>query len=352
MHKLIRAVYIIFLLTVFCYPCEGAYSADRTFPEKNWLYQRNPSAPIPLKNDMPLYLLFLNMTPDKAETLPKGKFSFFPNYAISNIIIDKVTTPSELYIVQIDTEVHRFSCDLRYGLRDDMELGVEIPYIRLSRGTLDGFIESFEDFFNFTTPGARERADDYDFNYRIAYNYNYMVSESAPRGGLGDMVFSFKYRMRDEDEEWPRLALKASIKAPTGSDSKLLGSGGVDFGLSLLVDKNWADKLFLYLNLNAIYVQKPDIFTYFDMDEYILSGMFAAEYFFTDRFSTTLQLSSNTSPYPGDSGTDPLDNEALMLLLAFAYDFGGPKWHISVTENVFTDSSPDVSFETGAGFKF
>lgn len=334
-----------------------AYCYDDSKDEDNPPYCSAwpPAEIIPVKNQMPLYVFYLNMLPDSAQCLPEGKFRADLDYQVSNSVLDKVTTGTELYIVQIDTEIYRVSTHLRYGIADNLEASVEIPYIGLSEGYLDGFVENFEKTFNFTTLGARENSTHYSFKYEVRYEGKYLIQKNSPTSGLGDTTFYLKYKFLEEDEyEWylPTLSTRCALKLPTGDKDELTGSGKTDFGVGLLLDKHVTEKLAFYANTNFVFIQKPDFFEPWSMKSNIFSWMAAIEYHFTDKFSAILQHMGNTTPYP-KSGTHPLDNDAADLGLGLTYRFNeNLTGTISCIENLLTDSSPDVSFHSGIKYNF
>jgi len=310
-----------------------------------------PRGPLRIKNQMPMYLFFLSFSPDKAETVDYQKLEWELYYHVSNIIIDKVTTGTEEYIVQIDTEVNKVALDLRYGLMEDTELSVDIPYIHFSKGFLDGFIQNFEDALGFvTTPGARERADKYQYKYEVQKDYNYVIRSNEPHGAFGDTVVTLKHKFLDEDIDraWPTLSVRGALKIPTGSENDLTGSDEWEAGFSLLGDKSFG-RIFTYANVNMVFIQEPEFLSGWGMENYIFSTSTAAEYFFTERFSSVFQWNWNSTPFP-TTGTHPLDNNGIDIALGLNYNFKNKcEGYFFATENVRTDSSPD--FGLGGGVK-
>jgi hypothetical protein len=165
------------------------------------------------------------------------------------------------------------------------------------------------------------------------------------------MALSAKYMLLEEEEAVPRVSVRGAVKFPTASEAKYLGSGKYDYGGGLLADKSFG-RLFTYLNLNAVVINKPNFLNELNMENFIMSGMAAAEYCFTERFSGIAQGTWNSTPYP-KTGTDPLDNQACEVALGLNYQFvPGANMHIAVAENVFADSTPDVTFQLGGDIKF
>ena len=160
-----------------------------------------------------------------------------------------------------------------------------------------------------------------------------------------------KYLIVDEVEYIPRTSIRGAVKFPTAPEDKYLGSGKFDYGVGLLLDKSF-ERLFAYVNLSAVYINKPDFLEELNIDSYIFSSMMALEYCFTEYVSGILQATWHTTPYPS-TGTDPMDNNALEIGLGLNYQATkNSNWHIAVVENIMADSSPDVSFQIGGKVKF
>ena len=328
--------------------------------EEDEPYFMEPGGPAPIRNQMPLYLFYLQMPPDKASVVERDKFLIDADYTVSNITVSAFTPISSLYDIQIDMEVNRLTLDFRYGLYDNLEIGIEIPYISLSSGYLDDAIEGFEDGIGARTPRSRERQGSNEFDYSIIYNQpgnrQVLISEKTSKQGLGEIVFNAKYQLVKEAWywAWPNISIRSSVKFPTSDKDDLIGSDKFDYGLGLLIDKRFFDRFFVYMGGNTVIIKKPESLDVWDIDNEIYSYMLAFEYFFSKRFSLVTQVSGNTTPYP-DSDTNPLDNNAHDWLLGFNYrlkEKSDVSWRFAVVENISAASSPDVSFNAGLNWEF
>ena len=316
--------------------------------------------PLAIRNQMPLYLFYLQIVPDKAEVTEKSKFLINADYTVSNITVSAFTPSVSQYmgnyIVDIDLEVSRVTLDLRYGLYDNLEIGLEVPYLSLSRGYLDNFIEGIEDGIGARTPRSRERQGSYNFDYSLRYNGTYLIQEKhSTDPGIGDIVLNAKYHLLKE-KSWflPNVSLRSAIKFPTAEEKDLLGSGEFDYGAGILIDKGFFDRVFLYLGANVMWIESPSFLSQLSINKEYFSGLLALECFFTRRFSLVAQVTGNTTPYPY-SDTNALDNDAYELGIGFNYalkektDVG---WNFGISENITAASSPDVTFHTGLNWKF
>ncbi|MCX5692819.1 MAG: DUF3187 family protein [Candidatus Omnitrophica bacterium] len=314
------------------------------------------TGPIPIRNQMPLYLFYLQMEPDRASVVEQDSFDVNAGYTVSNVTVSCFTPVSSLYNINIDAEVSRMTLDLRYGLSEKLEAGLDVPYLSLSRGYLDEFVEGFEDTVGATTPRSRARQGSYNLNYSFIYNSQSLIKRTNASDGLGDIVLKAKYQISKEDENgfWPNASFRAAVKLPTGEKRSLLGSGEIDYGFGVLLDKTFSEKITVYTGCNFVIIEKPSFFSVLNLKRNIISGLLGVEYLLTQRFSIVVQATGNTTPYPS-SGTNALDESAIDLGLGVNYRFKEKEnvsWHFAITENVNSASSPDVSLDAGFNVGF
>ena len=307
--------------------------------------------PIPVRNQMPLYLFFLQMEPDRATVVEPNKLDIDAYYTVSNITVSGFTPQTSMYDIQIDAEVSRFTLDMRYGLSENIEAGLEVPYLSLSAGYLDSFVADFEDAIGARTPRSRIRQGSNNFKYTFIYNNQYLIQRTNASDGLGDIVLKAKYQVAEESESrfWPNISLRGAVKLPTGDKHDLLGSGEIDYGLGLALDKTFFEKLIIFTGANATFIKKPSFFSQLNFSKEIVSGVVGAECLLTDRFSMVLQVSGNSTPYP-TTGTNAMDNAGYDIGIGMNYIWKEKRnvsWNFALVENLVSQSSPDVSFNTG-----
>ncbi len=78
--------------------------------------------------------------------------------------------------------------------------------------------------------------------------------EGDNESGFDDTALKVKYRLVDEKEWLPALAIAGKLKLPTASDKKGLGSGEADFGLNVIATKNITKRLVLHANLGYTFI--------------------------------------------------------------------------------------------------
>jgi len=79
-------------------------------------------------------------------------------------------------------------------------------------------------------------------------------NEGKKEKGLTDTRLKLKYRWMNEKDWRPALALTGSLKIPTASESKELGSGQPDFSINAIVTKNLNQRWVLHLNLGVTFI--------------------------------------------------------------------------------------------------
>jgi len=351
----IKAVLAFIFIFVITY---NSYAEQVQEPQANF----QPSGPLNIRNQMPLYVFYISPTPDKAQTLKKGKFAVETSYHVSNTIIDQHPIwPCQTFgnrrglearewYAHIDTEVNRIGLNISYGLLDALELTADIPYYMFSKGFLDGFIENFENNFSFIkTPNARKESPRYHYDYRLYNRGNDIIQSGSAPNDFGEISAYLKYRFFDETKLLPTASLRGGIKLPSTRDN-LLGSKKTDFSLGILLDKKITDRFFMYFNFNWALLQKPNILSELDVfNEQMYHGMIALEYFLTNKTSMIFQATANTHLY--DKGIPCTGNDPVVLTLGFNHNFNNAiSWQIAMDENT-NSAAPDFGLFTSLKIK-
>ena len=275
------------------------------------------SGPISIVNQTPIQLLFLQPIPDRAETYPKNKYSISLTTAMSNTLLWEKT---DHYYGYVDMEMIRSSLELRYGIFSGIEIDMSLPFVYGYGGIMDHDILEFEKLWFESSRDIREKEDKKGW----ANRYTFFVQKDGKtfihgeeRGsGLGDLALTVKGKILDEGEIVPCLSARLSVKIPTGDDERAFGSGEVDYGLGLLLQKT-IKNFTAYLNADVIFpgqAFKDEDISLRPFYEIMLGG----EYKFSERFSGLLQLSYITRPFE-HTGLIMLDDRMWYFLLGVNY---------------------------------
>ena len=240
----------------------------------------------------------------------------------------------------VDGEWLRLVTRLSYMLTDNLEVGINAPFMGRTGGFADGFIEDFHKAFGFGT------AD------RDAYPRNRCVQDvTMPDGrhahwdgdqwGLSDMSGFVSWTLTKGDMFLPCIVGGAVVSLPTGDEDELLGAGTPVFGISCRLTKRISTThLVLFFEASLSYSDNDETFgietqkTQFDM-------LFGAEYEWSDRLSFIIQnLSASPSAVDYYEFSDPTNelNVGFRIRDGFRGD-----WEISFQENLFRfNNSADV----------
>ena len=360
---LVRILFISTFIFTFIYSCFAATDQPTKFQQ---------SGPLNIRNQMPLYLFYIAPTPQSAKALDKGKIKADASYHVSNVIIQQRPWPAQQFTstdgavdgqknrewyVYIDTEVNRFDLNLAYGILDNLEASVDIPYFVFSGGYLDGFIENFEDAFSaIKTPNAREERPRDKYEYEFRNRAKPIINDKSEPDGLGEITAYLKYQFLKEDKWWPTLSLRGGVKFPTATN-KLLGSDKFDYALSLLLDKNIFDRLSLYCNISYVIIERPDMMSnLYGFKDNMYHGMVGVEYFLTNKTSLLFQATASTSVYDysgmsPNGGVTSICRDPVVLTLGFNHNFSDKiSWQIAMDENTNT-AAPDFGLFTSLKIK-
>ncbi len=318
-----------------------------------------PSGPLNIRNQTPLYLFYMAPFPDRAETLAKGKVRIDTSYHVSNVAIHQRPWPAQQFggttekdrewWVYVDTEINRLDLNISYGVLERLELNIDIPYYVFSDGYLDGFIENFEDTFSFIkTPNAREETGRYNYEYEIRNRGRPIILSESEPNDFGEASAYLKYKVLDESKWMPAVSLRGAVKFPTTKDN-LLGSKKFDYGLGFLFDKNLFKRLFIYSNLNVVFINKPELLDNLEIFDYMIHGIIGLEYFLTNKTSMLFQATANTTIY--DGGVPSTGHDPVVLTLGFNHNFNDRVcWQIAMNENT-NSAAPDFGIFTSIKYK-
>ena len=219
--------------------------------------------PLSVRSLFPPMLPYLAFSPEVPTTLSQGKQRFFYQYALGNTFINtqapghgaapEITStqvargltladfPSTGYRAYIDMEVERHQFSYRLGVVESLELGVDLAWVTLGGGKLDGSIESFERPFGGLnldrTHSQRNR-----FDYYLTQNGQFLVNTSQGASKVPqDPVFRIKWNWWEGGDVTPAVSVlflaKHALVPQPGPVRSLASSGYGDYGYYMLISK-------------------------------------------------------------------------------------------------------------------
>jgi hypothetical protein len=210
-------------------------------PEEKEAVDSSWRRPLASRNQIPLSLLFIYLTPDRAGASPRGQINFEVAFDYSNVIL---AAEDDSEAIRLDLEYLRTLVSFERGFGAGVELGVEVPFYVYYGGFLDPFVSDFHEalglpnFLRGQTPNGL-------IEYRYRRGDEVLFSGQSSFSAMGDVTLTGKKALFDRGRTG--LALRGALKLPTGEPETLSGSGATDFGLGVAFDRI-GERFGLYLN--------------------------------------------------------------------------------------------------------
>jgi len=257
--------------------------------------------------------------------------------------------------ILLDGESYRLTVALRYGITDKLELGADLPWVAYSGGALDSLIEGWHRIFGLTQGGRLDAPRD-----RLHFSYSRDGQErlhlDEANFGLGDLRLTGGWQLYNDGSVSPRaVALRACLKLPTGSSSKLHGSGSTDLSLWLtgsddyLLPDSWGH-LTLFGAAGAMALTNGRVLEE-QQNNLVGFGTLGMGWSPADWIALKAQLSTHSPFYTSD--LRELGKSALQLV------FGGTlgisartALDLGISEDLIVAASPDLAFHLGLSHQF
>ena len=300
--------------------------------------------PFYTRDQSPVAQIFGLPAAGDARLLPKGKFSILLAADLASNFAKDATLRENILL---DGEDYRFTLALRYGITDRFEAGIDIPYAGQGAGFLDSFIIGWHDFFGLPQGGRKEAPRN-----RLLYTYTkdgrtkLLINDSD--FGIGDIRFYGGMQLYNDGGENPRsVALRASIKAPTGASRQLHSSGSTDFALWLTASDDyqlpsWLGHFTLFGAAGGMGMTRGDILA--DQQRNVAAfGTLGFGWGPASWLALKAQVSGHTPFY--QSELRELGKDSLQLIVGGTLAFSQQtSLDIGVSEDIIVDTSPDVAF--------
>ncbi|HZP11732.1 MAG TPA: DUF3187 family protein [Nevskiaceae bacterium] len=127
----------------------------------------------------------------------------------------------------LDGEAARLGFRLRYGVAQDWEVGLALPYYIVGGGFLDSTIETWHRWFSLPNANRDQRPHN-QLDYRYERDGETLLDAHSSANGIGDLRLQAGRALLDG------VVARAELKLPTGSASHLMGNRAV--GAALWVD--------------------------------------------------------------------------------------------------------------------
>ena len=308
--------------------------------------------PFTASNQSPLVQIYGVPHDTGADIVPPGtlrvglSMDIASNYTVVSSSREQIT---------LDGETCRTTVSARFGVIPKFEAGIEIPYYVQGGGFLDGFIIDWHNTFGLPQ-GGRDTAPKNRVNYSYRKDGVQKLRMNRSSSGVGDISLTGGFSLYDirEASHHDRLALKGTVKLPTGDSSYLFGSGGTDVSLQLcgnMINYSEWGSLSMYGSVGALAMSRSDVLRD-QQKQFAGVGTVGFGWGPASWISFKVQLNGNTSLY-SNSSLDEISKNAVMIIFGGALRFPGEfLLDIGVAEDLSVGTAPDVSFHLGLSKRF
>jgi len=242
----------------------------------------------------------------------------------------------------LDGETVHVDWGLRYGVASGVEVGINVPLLLTGGGVLDGLIEDWHNAFGLSN-GGRELVARNQYHYQYIRNGVTVLNVQNGTNSLGDVELNTGVAVTSA------LAVRALVKLPTGSESKLTGGnsgGAIWLDFDPFEDSN---RWFGFISGGVSYNEKSEVISGQQKQLVELAG-FGVGYRVVRRVALMAQLYGHTKLYR-DSEINALSRPGGQFV------FGGrigvaPRLSLDlgVQEDVSINSSPDFGIHFGLNY--
>lgn len=304
-------------------------------------------------NQSPLVQIYGLPAAESAIVQPQGRTWGLLALDLANNYVDHETAREKFLV---DGEGERVTLALRYGAAKGVELGMDLPLVAYNGGVFDGFIEDWHEFFGLPR-GSRPDGP----KGRLLFEYGKDGQERLRMDDgtfrLGDVRLNGGWQLYHDGSVNPRaLALRASLKLPTGSSSRLTGSGSTDLALWLTGSNDYAlggewGHATLFAALGGLVMSDGKVLKE-QRENLVGFGSLGLGWSPADTFALKAQISSHSAFYSG-SELSELTSTAVQLLFGGTYAFtAATTLDIALSEDLTVGASPDIALHLGLGHRF
>ena len=268
--------------------------------------------PLQTSNRFPLHLLFLKPRPVQAGLPPQGDLETTLALEYSNTFFDY---QNSRWNALMDMEMLVTDLSVVYGLTPKLALRLDLPFVSMGGGFLDGFLENFHDAIG-TSNYNRQNRPKNTFGYRVTKDGRLWLQGDDGTMQMADITVSTQIALTQPGNK-RKIAgsLLLGLKLPTGDSDRGLGSGQFDAGIYLPL--RWSSNRWAFFAMpGAAFIGDPDTqgADIAARNSFSLFGGVAYDY--SQKTAWLIQLNYYTSPVE-QTGLNELDRGALELDIGF-----------------------------------
>jgi hypothetical protein len=232
----------------------------------------------------------------------------------------------------------------QYGITEDLEIALTIPFHHTNSGFMDDFVNDFHDL---TGLGPSDRPTN-NYEDDLSFRGEQILSFPEESLQIADVPVSLKYAWLRDGRDPLGVSFRVGIELPTGDRTDGAGNGAVDGGIGLIVEKSVGDFSF-FTSLDAAFQQTPSHFRAagVDVDPVVPAAALAAEWRALDWLAVVGQLNFAGRLIPGADIPQLQRPRLFWTIGVHAQVSDHVALRIGMVEDAITGSSPDVVFFFG-----
>ena len=318
--------------------------------------------PLPSSNKNPLVQVHDIPEATGVLTIPKDQFQWSSVFDMASISSEDPnsllpTNGQNSESLLLDGEIYRAAFKLRYGLSEQSDLSITLPFIAHSGGFADNAISGWHDIFGLPD-GNRASRPDNSLDYRYQRNGQNLIEINQSTKGLGDIRLDYRYRINNDSNDNDndndndinntgnsqiKSLIQMGVKLPTGNQDHLTGSGATTLSTSIQLAqthianaKDWS----WHASAGALWISGGGLLNSIKND-WVFYGSGGINWQATDNIALKIQLESHSAIY--NSSTEELGNTTGQLVIGLSAKIS-PSTVVDVyfTEDVVLHSSPDI----------
>jgi hypothetical protein len=292
--------------------------------------------PFLTRNQNPLLAMYGLPSPLPARLPPPGGGRFAGVVNWGNTEKEDFSTDDNY---TLDAEVLELRLHFEHALGQRFAVHAELPWRKVSGGSLDGLIDDWHGVFGLPGGSRRRLPEDQlliEFRQGAATLLRYDESTS----GIGDIPVALGYPLRASE----RSALSAwlTVKAPTGSADDLTGSGAVDVAATLAGQAQLHERWRLFGQASVAWLGEGELLPELQ-ESFAWTLMGGLTWNAWRTLDLTAQVEANSRLYDG-IGSE-LDGDAIVITFGGSWrTAGGWRYDVALSEDLQTGASPDVVF--------
>lgn len=241
----------------------------------------------------------------------------------------------------MDAEWQELRLEWLHGVTDRVAVRGELPWRRLSGGTLDHAIEQWHEFWSLPNGDRDEVARD-ALRIEFSQGPDLLLQVDESGSGLGDIPLSIGWQLRAGERH--ALAAWFTVKAPTGRARDLSGSGALDAAASVAGEWRLADRWQWFAQADATWLGDGDVLPTRQRNV-VGSAMTGLTWNAWRGLDLTVQLDANSAVF--DAPTHAA-GDALVLGFGASYRSGGGwRYDLGFGEDLTVDAAPDFTIVLG-----